>query len=320
MPPPTIISSQDLARIRQSVQPEDPQGQGLQSLKAAKRAQLKKLSNDRLKNWPNTLEAMRQKKESYMKDKEEKEESARREVDRKEAEIRKQARMETIKRANDMLYDQTDKMKNLKSQIAYADAIAYRKTQVQEKADRASAVKTEAMKYHEYIVENCKKLEAREIAEAEARQKVTDELKVFRAEQMQEVIDKKLAEIAENEAIGAAMRKRAEDQMVQAAIEMEEKDKVAKETTANMYKMNAELKVIKQELKAQEAVEAAHRDAQVCVRWIRVCLFVCSCVNDVFFSLNFCLHLFIRMQYYLGCSNRWEKWSKKGLRATTIRA
>ena len=266
MPPPTIISSQDLARIRQSVQPEDPQGQGLQSLKATKRAQLKKLSNDRLKNWPNTLEAMRQKKESYMKDKAEKEENARREVDRKEAEIRKQARMETIKRANDMLYDQTDKMKNLKSQIAYADAIAYRKIQVQEKADRAAAVKTEAMKYHEYIVENCKKLEAREIAEAEARQKVTDELKVFRAEQMQEVIDKKLAEIAENEAIGAAMRKRAEDQMVQAAIEMEEKDKVAKETTANMYKMNAELKVIKQELKAQEAVEAAHRDAQVCMR------------------------------------------------------
>ena len=104
-----------------------------------------------------------------------------------------------------------------------------------------------------------------EIAEREERQKVTDELKVFRAEQMQEVMNKKLAEIAENDAIGAAMKKRAEDQMIQAALDLQEKDRIAKETTANMYKMNAELKIIKQELKAQEAVEAARRDAEVCV-------------------------------------------------------
>ena len=271
MPPPTILSSRELQRIRQSVNPEDPNT--LQSLKAAKRAQLKKLSNDRLKNWPNTLEALRKKKESYMKDKAEKEENERREVDRQEAEIRKQTRMTTIKRANDLLYEQTDKMKNLKSQLAYADAIAYRKIQVQEKSDRLEKEKKEAAKYHEYIVENCKRLEAIEMAEKEERQKVTDELKAFRAEQMQEVMNKKLAEIAENEAIGAAMKKRAEDQVIQAALDLQEKDRIAKETTANMYKMNAELKIIKQELKAQEAVEAARRDAEVCLGILYFLLF-----------------------------------------------
>lgn len=280
--PPTILSSRELQRIRNSVEQDDPQSE--LSLKAAKRAQLKKLSNDRLKHWPNTLEAMRKKKESYMKDKAEREENERREVDKQEAEIRKQARMTTIKRANDLLYDQTDKMKNLRSQIAYADAIAYRKLQVQEKADKIESEKREAAKYHEYILENCKRLEAIEIAEKEERQKVTDELKVFRAEQMQEVMNKKLAEIAENEAIGAAMKKRAEDQVIQAALDLQEKDRIAKETTANMYKMNAELKVIKQELKAQEAIEAARRDAEVCERY-HFCLNFSSILDVFCFSI-----------------------------------
>ena len=41
------------------------------------------------------------------------------------------------------------------------------------------------------------------------------------------------------------MKKRAEEQAIQAVLDMKEKDRIAKETTANMYKMNAELKIVK---------------------------------------------------------------------------
>jgi len=225
----------------------------------------KKLSNERLKHWPNTLEAMRKKKENFIRDKRDKEESDRREVDRQEAEIRKQSRMQTIKRANDMLYEQTDKMKMLRSQMAYADAIAYRKVQVQEKSERIEAEKREAAKYHQFILDNCKRLEKIEMQKNEEKEKITEELKKFRSEQIAEVMSKRLAEIAENEAIGVAMRRRAEEQVIEAAKEMEEKERIAAETTANMYRMNEELKVIKQELKEQEAAEAARREAEVAV-------------------------------------------------------
>ena len=70
--------------------PEDATTPGAQ--RAARRAELKHLSQERLKHWPNTLEAMRKKKENYMRDKRDQEENARREVDRQEAEIRKQVR------------------------------------------------------------------------------------------------------------------------------------------------------------------------------------------------------------------------------------
>lgn len=243
--------------------PEDATTPGAQ--RAARRAELKHLSQERLKHWPNTLEAMRKKKENYMRDKRDQEENARREVDRQEAEIRKQARMETIKRANNMLYDQTDKMKMLKSQMAYSEAIATRKVQMEEKNQRALDEKREAARYHEYIVKNCQRLEEEEQKKIREREKVTEELKKFRSEQIEEVMAKRLAEIAENEAIGAAMRKRAEEQLVEAARDLEEKEKLAKETTANMYRMNEELKVIKLELKEQEAAEAARRDAEVAV-------------------------------------------------------
>lgn len=44
--------------------------------------------------------------------------------------MRREARLEAIRKANDLLYDQTDKMKMLKSQRLYADVIHDRVGQV----------------------------------------------------------------------------------------------------------------------------------------------------------------------------------------------
>lgn len=48
---------------------------------AFRKAELKKKSEDRLKNWPNTLEALRLKKESFLKDREAQDELERQKVD-----------------------------------------------------------------------------------------------------------------------------------------------------------------------------------------------------------------------------------------------
>ncbi len=44
------------------------------------------------------------------------EELRRQKIDREEAELQKRLRIESIRRANTILYEQTDKMKNLRSQ------------------------------------------------------------------------------------------------------------------------------------------------------------------------------------------------------------
>ena len=72
-----VLSLDELDRIRMSVQPAE-----VSDVKGRRRAELKKLSQDRLQHWPNTLEAARLKKESYLAEKAQREEEARQEVDK----------------------------------------------------------------------------------------------------------------------------------------------------------------------------------------------------------------------------------------------
>ena len=67
----------ELERIKASILPSTEDNN-----KNERKRALKEKSNERQKNWPNTLEALRIKKESYAKDKEAEEEARREEMDR----------------------------------------------------------------------------------------------------------------------------------------------------------------------------------------------------------------------------------------------
>ena len=72
-----IMRRSDLERIKQTI--EISSGP---TSKAAKKAELKKKSEDRLQHWPNTLDALHKKKESFLKEKEMREEAKRAEIDK----------------------------------------------------------------------------------------------------------------------------------------------------------------------------------------------------------------------------------------------
>ena len=92
---------------------------------------LKVLSDQRVEHWPNTLAAQRKAKLDWKKEGEEKEENERRVIDQQEAELQRKLRVDRIKKANQQMYEQTDKMKFLRSQQLYTDVIADREDQVQ---------------------------------------------------------------------------------------------------------------------------------------------------------------------------------------------
>jgi hypothetical protein len=71
-----ILTKSEIARIKASVLPSVDKNDA-----AARKAELKKKSEDRLKNWPNTLEALRLKKESFLKDREAQDELDRQKID-----------------------------------------------------------------------------------------------------------------------------------------------------------------------------------------------------------------------------------------------
>jgi len=94
---------------------------------------LKKKSEERKAKWPNTLDATRKKKEMWKIEKQAKEEKERLKLDAAEDALQKKVRDAQIRRANELLYEQTDKMKNLRSQMLYCDVIEEQKFQVQHK-------------------------------------------------------------------------------------------------------------------------------------------------------------------------------------------
>lgn len=75
-----VLTKAELERMR--LQARQGGSAPLETKEQKRKAELKQLSNERVKNWPNTLEALRKKKESYLKEREDAEELRRQEQDR----------------------------------------------------------------------------------------------------------------------------------------------------------------------------------------------------------------------------------------------
>lgn len=255
-----VLSRAELERIREEAKIDNstkfnPEKQ--------RKLELKKKSQDRVQNWPNTLEALRKKKESFLKDRADEEEQKRQEIDRQEAEVRKNQRLESIRRANDLLYEQTDKMKLLRSQILYADVVHERVSQAKEKHAVKEVEKVESAKFHEEILRKVREGEEIEKKKIEAQQQKIEEVKLSRFEQREEA-RKIREEIArknreDGERMKAEIKRRAEEELR----DYENKQRLAAESNARMIKANEDLKVIRLEMREKEKIAEAERDAEV---------------------------------------------------------
>jgi hypothetical protein len=94
---------------------------------------LKQMSDERVANWSNTLAASREKKLRWKQERNEQEEQRRREIDAEEEARRKCERGEMIERARKLMYEEKDNVKLLRSRILYADVVASRRKQIEEK-------------------------------------------------------------------------------------------------------------------------------------------------------------------------------------------
>lgn len=71
-----VLNKTEIERMRQTVAPASSDNSKEEKLKRRKA-----LSEEKVQHWPNTLEALRKKKESFLKDKEERLEKERQQID-----------------------------------------------------------------------------------------------------------------------------------------------------------------------------------------------------------------------------------------------
>jgi len=224
-----------------------------------KRNYRKKLSDERVQNWPNTLEATRKKKESFKEVRMQQEEMERREIDRKEAELQKELRISAIKRANTILYEQTDKMKNLRSQQMYSDVLADRAEQAEEKRLMKQWEVEREAGHHESMCRQISESEAREVAEKEARSAKNREIAEMQQAQLHEYRQLYIRRLQQEKEEGELLLKKAEEDVLEDHERAAERSLKARMQCEEMQLANEHLKGVRAVLAKQEEVEEAKR-------------------------------------------------------------
>ena len=91
--------------------------------------ELQEKSKARIAQWPNTMHAMRRKREEERLKRLEEEELERRRIDALEHDLQSATRLKVVERANRAAYEASDQVKAFKSKLLFSDVLAEREVQ-----------------------------------------------------------------------------------------------------------------------------------------------------------------------------------------------
>ncbi len=217
------------------------------------RDHLKLASQEKTKNWSNTITVKQreQQKQRYLKF--EQEELAQREMEREEDELQRAKNATIIKAANEKLFQENDKVKAFRSRLLEADVVEERKRQIE---FRQFIQETEQERERDILVQEkelVEKKEARERREAQERRMLLEEHLDVLKRQVDEYHEKQRVwdenERLEGQIIAQAARLAAHEENLDKMKEKEKKRAFAHE----MIKGNEEIGRQKEELARMEA-------------------------------------------------------------------
>lgn len=91
--------------------------------KMREKLELKDLSKQRVQNWPNTLHAIRKKKDESRFERFKKDEEERRRIDEEEALYMAEVKRQVIDKANKQIYEGSDRVKTFQSKLLLVDTL-----------------------------------------------------------------------------------------------------------------------------------------------------------------------------------------------------
>lgn len=227
-PPPScaVLSAGELNKFEKLCAPPNQAEQ-------ERRAELRKVSDERVAHWPNTIEASRLKKERARKERLEAEEARRVIIDQEEKALQDAQKESAIRKANLLLYEENDRIKNFKSKLFLATVLDEREKQLAVREEK-KAIQKQAEAYWDVIAEEeLRKAEAKEAEKKKAIKDRANALKQQQLDQLEEVRKIKIAERDADRAEGRSIAKSVEEGIKEEhAIEerkLLERKKIAKE-------------------------------------------------------------------------------------------
>lgn len=216
---------------------------------------LKAKADERVKNWPNTIQGLRQRKEAARVEQFKKEEMERRKVDEEEAAYRAKLRADTILQANQKIFMEHDKVKSMQTKLLLSDAIKERELQVDINRRKQGINKEIEEVQHQDVLEWCKEYDEKEATQAmRERQKKAEQQKVLK-KQHEEFIHKRVNKLREEKVEGRIIKIKAEEAVEEEKLaELKRKNQLLK-AQADTKKANEELEKIREELRKKEKLE-----------------------------------------------------------------
>ena len=244
-----VISREDLNRIISTVEGN----QSTESCDASRREQLKQISDSRVAGWKDTLAATRKAKIEWKAEKARQEEEKRKVLDAEEAAIREKQRRDSLSHANRLLREQTEKLRQFRSQQMLVEAFNTRDFQIKEKEQRRIREAEAEKKHHHAIMKNIQEAEKKALAKAEIEARKSKEL----AEDLQRQRDQRTEQTrtqnqrkrAEEEAL---IRKIAMDEAAAEQLEAQMKNERRRKTTEEIRSNEILLKTRREQLQKKE--------------------------------------------------------------------
>lgn len=258
----TVISRRDLERMRalaNSVNGSQPQTASYTD------EEKRKLSQAKVEKWPNTLMAIRQKKENFAVEKELERERLNKLMDEEEARLRIKERDEALARAANIIDKRTDNMKLLKSKKLLADTLYTRQLQSAEKKTRAQLEKQEKEEYDEFVIAQVKRGDENEREKLEQRKKQIQLVALTREQQLFEVKSKREREREEVVKLGIQFKEQAKIDYINELKKNENNIQKIKDENENMILLNEKLRIVRDEIRSKEAeaIAAAEKEVDV---------------------------------------------------------
>lgn len=208
----TMVTREDIDRMMSSV----GGGRGNCPAKApvpSKREHLKQMSDSRVTGWTDTLAAKRKAKLDWKADKARQDEEHRKVQDAKDAARHQRVRMVNLSNADKLIREQTEKVRQFRSQQMLVDTLDTRDGQMEEKKAQRKSEKAMEELWHLAVMDNLQKAEEKSRKETEAEKKrsldLAEDLRRQREERQERI---QLQQHAKREEEVLMIRKISEDE------------------------------------------------------------------------------------------------------------
>lgn len=219
------------------------------------RIKLKDASDNRTKNWSNTILAIRKKKEQDKYEKFEREELERRRIDQEEAEYQGKIKSGVMNKAKRQIFERHDKVKTLHSKMLLSDALQERELQIQIEQQKKKMQEEIMKEHHEAILQQCAEHDAKEETkrkELEAKKLHTQEVL---KQQHEEFREKHIVRLMEDRLEGEIIKVKAKEAEIESIKNEELRRQRVKAAQAETMKGNMVLQEIRKKEKEKEALE-----------------------------------------------------------------